>query len=407
MQDRAKFDVFAPFDPAKCTLCGECLHQCPVMTLPLDVAKKEMPRLISGEQTEHVLQKCQTCFACNFICPELCNPTQLILQRKYEKYSQQGLPIRADWFIPHYKPNFRTYVLDRLLQDEKEMLKAWDNLSPCEDIFYPGCNVITSPYLTRTSLLHGFEIRGSLDTCCGEMYYRMGLFEQVEQVAKRLDAYFHKLGVKRMVIPCTAGYNMFTNVLPKFGFHLDFEIQHLLPLLWERIEDGRIRIKNKLDMKVTIQDSCYGKFFAGGILDLPRKILERLGAEVIEEKHCRQSSFCCGIGAAFASYSPVGVTLATIRSLREAQATGADAVVAYCAGCLQMLSAGRMVYPTRMPVYHILEMLQMAIGEKPARLQGQRGRLFLLGTLRNEPPTKVISRKSFYIEKIEQEWSRL
>lgn len=402
--EREKPDFFAPFDPERCTVCGECFNLCPVMHLPLEVAREEMAKLISAEKTRHVLQRCTTCFACNFICPEHCNPTQLILQRLYERYSQQGVPLRADWFIPHYKPNFRTYVLERLPGDEKEMLKKWDSLSPCEEMLYPGCNIITSPYLTRTSLLADLEIRGSLETCCGEMYYRMGLFDQVEQVAKRLEGYFRKLGVKRLVVPCTAGYNMFTNVMPRFGFKPDFEIQHLLVRLWERIEDGRIAIKHKLRMKATIQDSCYGKLFSAEILELPRKLLERLGVEVVEERYSRQNSLCCGIAAGFGSYSAASITSATIRSLKEAKATGADAVVVYCAGCLQMLSTGRAIYPTRMPVYHILEVLQMAIGEKPARLQGQRGRAFLLGTLRHELPTRIISGKRFRIREIEPEW---
>jgi heterodisulfide reductase subunit C len=52
MQDQAEFDVFAPFDPNKCTICGECLHQCPVMNLPLDVVQKEMTRLILDTSLE-------------------------------------------------------------------------------------------------------------------------------------------------------------------------------------------------------------------------------------------------------------------------------------------------------------------------------------------------------------------
>jgi Fe-S oxidoreductase len=406
MQKENKFDLFAPFDKDKCTLCGECFSQCPVMHLPIDEAKKEMGRLIAGEKTKYVLQKCTSCLACNLICPEHCNPTQLILDRWHEMYMHQGLPLRAKWFIPHYKPNFRTYVLDKLPEDEKKMLEAWNNLSPCEEMFYPGCNIITSPYLTRTSLLDGLEIRGSLDTCCGEMYYRMGLFEQVEQVAKRLDRYFRKLGVKRMIIPCTAGYNMFSNVLPRFGFKPDFEIRHLLPWLWERIEDGRIEIKSNLGMKVTIQDSCYGKIFGEKILDLPRKLLARIGVEVVEERYCRQESLCCGIAGGFSpesGYSPNRIVSSTIRSLREAKATRADAIVVYCAGCFQMLSTVHTFYPTGMPIYHILEMLQMTIGEKPARRQKQRGRAQLVGTLVHQSP-KLISRNRFRVKQIAQEW---
>ena len=44
-----------------------------------EVAKAEIVRLTTGQETQHVLQKCTSCFACNLICPEGCNPTQTIL----------------------------------------------------------------------------------------------------------------------------------------------------------------------------------------------------------------------------------------------------------------------------------------------------------------------------------------
>ncbi|MCD6569491.1 MAG: (Fe-S)-binding protein [Deltaproteobacteria bacterium] len=397
-------DLFKAFDTEKCTLCGECFYQCPVMKLPLDVAKDEIVRLINGDETRSVLQKCTSCFACNFICPERCNPAQLILDRWHEKYLREGLLLRAEYFIPHNRPNFRTYVLDRLPDDEKMLVESWDDTSSCEEIFYPGCNVITVPYLTKTKLLEGLNIRGSLDMCCGEMYYRMGLYDQVKQVAKKLEKHFNKMGVKKMIIPCTAGRNMFTNVLPKFGAHFDFEIQHILPWILEKIESGEIEIKNKLDMTVTIQESCYGKMFGGEYLDIPRKILEKIGARVIEEDLCREKALCCGIAGGFSptsSYHPLHITLSTIRSLRLAQNTGAQAIVAYCAGCLQLLSVGQIAYPIKkMPVYHILELLQMAIGETPDRRNTQRAWQFLAGTVINQFP-KVLSNKRFYVEEID------
>jgi len=68
-----------------------------------------------------------------------------------------------------------------------------------------------------------------------------------------------------------------------------------------------------------------------------------------------------------------------------------------------MLSTVHTFYPTGMPIYHILEMLQMAIGEKPARRQRQRGRAQLVGTLVHQSP-KLISRNRFRVKQIVQEW---
>ena len=392
-------DLFDKFNAEKCTQCGECFQQCPVMQLPLKVAKDEIRRLLDGDDTKHVLQKCTSCFACNFVCPEGCNPTQMILDIWHEKSVSQGLPLRAMYYTPDSALNFRTYVLDRLPDDEKALVKSWDDRSPCQEIFYPGCNWITVPYITRTKLLEGVNIRGSLNLCCGETYYRTGQYDMVEKAAGRLEAWHKQLGFKRMIIPCTAGRNMFTNVLPKFGVKLDFEVQHLLPWLLERIEKGEIRITNPLNMTVTIQESCYGKFFGEEYLDIPRKLLRMMGAQLTEEGLCRQKALCCGIGGGFSYYSayhPWDITLATIRTLRLAQKTRAQALAVYCAGCLQMLTVGQIVYPNRMPVYHIFELLQMAVGEQPARLHKARARTMFKGVVIHQFP-KVLSRKRFFM----------
>ena len=82
---------YSAFNEDACTLCGECFHKCPVMLLPIDDSIKEMERLKKGEPTERVLKECQSCFSCNFICPENAYPASLILQRWNEQYKKEGL----------------------------------------------------------------------------------------------------------------------------------------------------------------------------------------------------------------------------------------------------------------------------------------------------------------------------
>ncbi len=390
-------DLFHAFSFDNCQECGRCLQGCPVMRLTEDEAIDEIRRLKKGGAASRVLKKCTSCFACNFICPNNCNPAQLILQRWNEIYSDKGLPLRARYYDTNHSPNFRTYVLERLPEDEKALVRSWRRLDPCEEIFYPGCNVITVPYLTRTRLMDGMEIRGSLEMCCGETYYRMGLFDELRQVGRRLQDYFKTLGVKRMIIPCTAGRNMFTNVLPSVGIHFDFKVTHLLEILWQKVESGELRFQRAVNLTVTIQESCYAKMFGPEYIDLPRKLLEAAGCTVIEEDLHGESALCCGIAGGFSPYSgyhPLNITLSTIRALRQAKKTGAEAVVTYCAGCLQMLSVGKIAYPAfGLPVYHLLEILQLAIGEIPARLNRRRGWTMFAGVVKNQFPLLLSSRR--------------
>lgn len=393
-------DLFADFNADNCKMCGQCFHQCPVMQLPIDVAKAEVVRLSKGLDTKHVLKKCTSCFSCNFYCPEDCNPTQRILNIWHEKSINEGLPARAKYYIPDSELNFRTYVAERMPEDEKALIESWKDTSPSDEIFYPGCNVITVPYLAQSSLFKSLDIRGSLELCCGETYYRTGQYEMVERAAKRLEEWHNKIGFKKMIIPCTAGMNMFTNVLPKFGVNLDFKVEHVLPWLLSRFEKGELKIENPLDLTVTIQESCYGKFFGDDYMDVPRKLLEMIGCKVIEQELCRGNTLCCGIGGGFShasGYHPLDITLSTIRTLRMAKKTGAQALASYCAGCLQMFSVGQIAYPNQMPIFHILELVQMAIGEKPPRKNKQRARLMFKGVMLNQFP-KIFSSKRFFMK---------
>jgi Fe-S oxidoreductase len=396
------------YKPAKlfveeaCTRCGMCFSECPVMDLPVKTARQEIVRLIEGEPTRHVLRHCTSCFACDFICPNGCNPTELVLERWHEQYEREGLPVRAKYYSPHEELNFRTYVVARMPPEERELIRKWADHSPTGEILYPGCNIITAPFLTRTKALEGLEIRGTLDYCCGETYYRMGLFKEVQKVARRLDKYFKTLGVKRVNLLCTAGCNMFLNVLPSCGVDFDFEVRPYLPVVLEKLESGELEIAKKLSGTATIQESCYGKQLGEEYMDLPRRILELIGLEVVEEKKRRACALCCGIAGGFppsSGYHMMDITMATLKSLWQARETGADYIVSYCAGCLQMLSTAKVLIPVRMPIYHIMELISMALGEEPGHPMGWRARAFLAGTLRHQAPL-TLSRRRYRVPEI-------
>ncbi|HUX16706.1 MAG TPA: 4Fe-4S dicluster domain-containing protein, partial [Phycisphaerae bacterium] len=159
------------FDAEKCTRCGACLSECPVMRLPEAEARLAIEDLIAclpgainrtllddatpGKAACGALRKCTSCFACNLVCPEDCRPANLFLNCWHRQYEKEGLPVRARYFLPHSVPNFRTHVLDRLPADEKRAVESWKDLAPVDEIFYPGCNIITTPYLTFSKLFDG------------------------------------------------------------------------------------------------------------------------------------------------------------------------------------------------------------------------------------------------------------
>jgi Fe-S oxidoreductase len=389
--------LLEPYNREACEVCGRCLMECPVMKLPEAAAKREMSAMRDGRPGKHVLENCETCLACNLVCPNGANPMMLFQQRFHEEHQRAGLPEYSLYFQPHEPDNFRADMIGRQTPAERKLLEKWADLSPCEEFAYAGCNIISAPYLTQTKFLEGLNIRGGVDYCCGEMYFRTGMLDQLRQTAARLNLYLEKLGAKRMMVLCTAGYNLFSNILPRYGLETNMEITSYLPWLWQKLDSGEIAVTKPLDMTVTIQESCHAKVIGPEYYELPRKIAAKLGCKVKEMKHNRECAYCCGIGGGFPAkknYHPLAITRATLRAVYEADRAGSEAIMAYCAGCFVSFSAGLAVYPTSKPVFHVFEMVQMASGETPKRFNSARGRQFLLDVMKNQLPKTLSARRS-------------
>ncbi len=406
-------DFFSPFNKEACTLCGECLNNCPIMNLTIEESIEEMKILMTGENESIILSKCQSCFTCNFYCPENAHPASLILEKWNLQYKKEGLRKRGKFYMtlyPHY-PNFRSYVMNHLPKKTKEFVESWASLEPLkgDTLTYPGCNVITFAELAKASFFNDLDIRGRLEHCCGETLFRTGYREELFQVTKRLDKWFNTLKPKKLLVLCTAGTNVFKNVLPYYGLTYKFEeIKSYIQYLWEKIESGEIQIKKKLDMTVTIQDSCYSKMFGNDYMDLPRKILEAIGVKVLEIDACRENMRCCGIGAGFSidsAYHPFRLRSSALRNFKDFKRTKADAVCVYCAGCLATFTGNKKLYFKKIKIYHIIELLQMAIEEKPSltkKAKKKRAKHFFWGTMRKQVPL-IPSKKTFKLADIPED----
>lgn len=364
------------FDEGSCIECGICFRDCPVLKLPVKEAQKEIKRLIDGQETEYVSKKCVSCGYCNLLCPFDCLPSELILQRRYEKYKKIGLPSIYSFVATPLQPspNLWTIMRERLPEDEKKTIQSWSKLSKSEEVLNPGCVVRSFfPYLTYSKLLQGLTIMMKDELCCGVFLYMTGLFDQAQQVAKRLEKQFKIMGIKRMIFLCDACYYAFKELYPKrFGIKFEFEPITLRDWLWERIESGKIEVKHRLNRKVTIQDGCHARLYGADHYDLTRKLLERLGAQIVEMEHSKENSLCCGIGPFVATQDITELMDTCTGTYKEAEETGADALVVNCTSCLWMLSMGKSISSGKMPIYHVLEMVQKAIGEEPVHRNMER-----------------------------------
>ncbi len=386
-----------------CRECGICLSECVYLGLNQEQAVQAIQRLKSGEGDKGVLKNCISCFACNAFCPNDAHPYELILSYWHRRYQEKGLPQRALYLTPHAEPNFRTRIIPTMDDEDRYLIDAWRREDPKgKTILYPGCNLLTLPYLARTELLSDLPVAGGFDLCCGEMYFRMGLFDKVREVAARLTEYYKRHNPKRMVFICPACYNMFTNILPgQFGASFSFQTQLLTDYLLEKIDKGEIILKNKLSLKVTVHDSCHARVMKNGLMESARELLKRLGCTILEMKHNTATGYCCGVAAGCSSYSGWDMTRESLRAMREAKRSGADILALYCSGCLVGLSVVGKIYPSALDNYHLLELVQMAIGEKPMHRHKRYSGQILKGIIRHAIPG-YLSRKRIKLPVIDK-----
>ncbi len=387
------------FHSEECDLCGDCLARCQYMDLTQSEAVEEMKRLIAGEPTRTVHRKCISCYACNAFCPRGCHPYELIIGTWHQRYRDKGLPVRASYLMPASSPNFRTDIVKNMSAGERELLRRWRETPPQgEVILYPGCSVLTLPHLLDAAFMRGVPVHGDFGLCCGEMYFRMGLFDVVEKVAEKLTAYYRDSDIGTMLFVCPAGINMFRNVLPReFGAEFGFEIKYIGNYLLEKVEAGEIEIKRKLDRSVAVHDSCHGRILGGEIMETARKLYSLMGLEMREMEHNREEGYCCGFAAGCNRFNPTDMFKASAKELWESQKTGAKEMAIYCTACQTTFTMYRWLFPTLQPVRHLLEYFKEAT-EGTAYYPAQRRSLHMLANIAVKAFPQILSRKTYRIE---------
>ena len=381
--------TFRFFREDLCDRCGICLERCPVLELPEDKAKQEIKTLIEGDPgASIVLQRCVTCNACDFVCPRHANPYGLILEHHDRTGRTQGLPYIAKFIFPNEPENMWTTTRVLMADDELSLLHSWEeNLKrPRREVLLTGFYNNLMPYIAQTSLLDELKPAIVGSDCMfgmGEDAYRIGFLEEARRLGTLAKQKFSEMGIEKMYCFMVVEASMFTDVLPKkFGIDFDFDVELLDSWILKRLKSGKIKVKDRLNMKVTVHDNCCGRYMDGILQDTSRAIVEHIGCTVVEMEHTRDNALCCGWAGTVptlfgpTSGNPFHTLLNLLQSLylrlQEAEATGADALVVPCPGCCAFLSLIKALTNSRVEVYLPLELVQMAAGETPVHRHEER-----------------------------------
>ncbi len=289
---------------------------------------------------------CTTCEVCNVTCPlELPNEPSWLKMRGQLIHEEGRLTFppfeimraslrkerniwasyskdRANWVPAHIRPK---------IKDQAEIA------------YFPGCTAsfVENDIAQATVILLDaagveFTYMGDGEACCGIPMLAAGLWDAFEEIMRHNVAGMKARGVKTVVTSCPACWLVWKEFYPqwaeKVGLEYSFEARHYSEIIAERIESGEMKFTHPVDMRVTWHDSCHmGR--AGGIYEPPRQLIQAIpGVEFVEMEHNRERAHCCGSVLTLVADPPVAKIIGDVR-LREAEETGAEAVLAACLCC--------------------------------------------------------------------------
>lgn len=343
-------------------------------------------RLIGNSLTEEErrdflqgLYECSACGQCHVVCPVRINTPELWEQAR-QSLVNTGFP----------QPEGQITQLENIKKFNNSLGKPqkdrgrWARIAaqagfileplplPNEGspdvLYFAGCTASfdpdTQPVAVQSALLlqQGmvrFSILGNEEPCCVSKLRRMGDPEYVSEAKDRVNLFVSR-GIKTVVVSCAGCYK---------GFHSDsrglwpegYRVLHLTQYLSKLISEGGLQLRHRVPMVVTYHDPCHlGRH--NGIYDEPRHILQSIrGLTLVEMTRHKAFSTCCGMGGGLKAANPEIQRKMSASRIREAEATGAQAVVTPCQTCYLGLMHGVEETGSSLEVYHLNEMLIRAV----------------------------------------------
>jgi Fe-S oxidoreductase len=364
------------FNQETCKRCGFCLAECPFMEMPVEKAKQEIERIIQTGSLGEVAKSCAGCGYCNVICPTRSNPLDL-RKEILEKKSRGKGAVALTMICEGVPANMMSIALNFEREEKEQRLMAYTNPPESHTAFYLGCS-LSHIYtdLAKSSLFDEFPKIGGMKYCCGGYVNRTFGEAETKIKGRRLLDRFNETGIQKIITFCPGCDHMLQDVYPSLLDEFNIEVQPVFEYLLERHRDGKLSFPNPLNRKITFHDSCAWRSVDSKIYEGPRKLLEAMGAEVVEMKHNRKKSICCG--SPIASRNPAAADRVVTKRIAEAKDTGAEVIAVSCSGCFALNTKAS---EHNLEVFNITELAQMAIRENPPHRLEEISRAFQLNMM--------------------------
>ena len=303
-----------------------------------------------------ILFRCTLCGGCDTM--DKCIRDGEVL--KLQKWMRAEY-IKAVGVLPDHQPlvdSVRNY--DNVWIQPRARRNAWAkdmeikdlNTEKAEVLLFVGCTYGLSEELKETirnvaAILKkakvNFGILGSKELCCGSPVEKIGVLSEFERLARSNVERFNKLGVKTVVAPCAGCYGTIREEYDRFDMKKNFEVLHITELFDQLVDEGKLKFKKDVPLKVTWHDPCHqgrlsrpyepGKEI-DGVYEQPRNILKAIpGIELYEMERIKEYAWCCGGGGGVFTAFKDFAQWTALERLEEAKDTGAQVLATSCPWC--------------------------------------------------------------------------
>jgi len=220
-----------------------------------------------------------------------------------------------------------------------------------------------------------FKEAGASWTFCSEAFeatnsgIQIGSSDLAAELVQRIVDGAEKLKVKYVISPeCGHAYMALRWEGPNLiGRPYGFQVLHVLELLDQFRQQGRIRTTGKETEKVTFHDPCQ-IVRRGGVIEEPRHLLNMISDDFVEMPDAGKLNWCCGGGGGVSVNPDADALRLKTFKLKKQQldTTGVKKLVTCCSNCRHMLEDGIEEYAMDMEVVGLSEMIadHLLISEK-------------------------------------------
>ena len=189
---------------------------------------------------------------------------------------------------------------------------------------------------------------------------QIGVADIAKVLVQRVVDAAEKLKVKTVISPeCGHAYMAIRWEGPNLvGKPFSFKVRHILEILDEFRQDGRLKITGKEEQRITYHDPCQISR-RGGVIDQPRNLINMFSDTFVEMPDAGKMNWCCGAGGGVSSNERADEIRLKVfqRKKDQLDEIKPDAIVSACSNCRIHLEDGLEEYNMDIPLMSLTETL--------------------------------------------------